>query len=201
MRRELALEGQGSVIANPRLINIVGDPGSGKDLVIQAVADLGSQHAVIIPKHTSRARRGEDRGEMICSDDPGYDFNECDLVYENYGTQYGLKTSEIWDGLQRGVFVITVISNVKALNRLKLIFGELLVLTYVHSQSTAEEFLRTAETLDGYVESRVERFRMAFDLYVDNFLAFDHVLIWSDDRENLFDQIFRLFRAYELSYR
>ena len=94
-----------------------------------------------------------------------------------------------------------MISNVKALNRLKQIFGELLVLTYVHSQSTAEEFLRTAETLDGYVESRVERFRMAFDLYVDNFLAFDHVLIWSDDRENLFDQIFRLFRAYELSYR
>ena len=124
----------------PRLINIVGDPGSGKDFVIQATADLGTQHAIIVPKHTSRERRPDDKSEMICCDDDQYDLAGCDLTYENYGTFYGIKTSEVWSGLKKGSFVVSVVTNVDALNRLKKIFGDLFVMVYVHSQSTAEDF-------------------------------------------------------------
>lgn len=183
---------------SPRLINIVGDPGSGKDFAIQATADLGTQHAIIVPKHTSRERRPDDKDEMICCNDKNYDLAGCDLTYENYGTFYGLKTSEIWAGLKNGVFVLLVVSNVEALNRLKEIFGELLVLVYVHSQSTAEDFKKQSTVLDDYTKKRVADYRMAFNVYLDNYLSFDHVLIWSGDKENMFDQIFRLFRAYEL---
>lgn len=183
---------------SPRLVNIVGDPGSGKDFVIQAVADLGAQHAVIVPKHTSRKRRPEDKMEMICSDDSTYDLASCDIVYENYSTYYGLKSSEIWKGIRSGAFVVSVVSNVGALNQMKTNFGELMIMVYVHSQSTAEDFEESALEQDDYVRQRVKDFRMAFNLYLDNFLAFDHVLIWSGDKENLFDQIFRLFRAYEI---
>lgn len=184
----------------PRLINIVGDPGSGKDFVIQATDDLGTQHAIILPKHTSRQRRPDDKSEMVCCNDQGYDLDGCDLIYENYGTFYGLKTKEIWQGLKRGSFVVSVVSNVEALNRLKGIFGDLLVMVYVHSQSTVEDFEKTSTANDDYTKRRVAEYRMAFNVYLDNYLVFDHVLIWSGDMENLLDQIFRLFRAYELGF-
>jgi len=183
---------------SPRLLNIVGGPDSGKDYVIQAIADLGTQHAVIVPKHTSRPRRLDDKNEMICCDDEGYDIIGCDVTYENYNDVYGIKTSEIWAGLKNRSFVLTVVSNIEALNKLREIFGDLLVMVYVHSQSTAEIFEKESIVNDDYVKKRVEDYRMAFNIYLDNFLAFDHVLIWSGDKENLFDQIFRLFRAYDL---
>ena len=35
------------------------------------------------------------------------------------------------------------------------------------------------------------------DALIDNFLAFDRVFIFSGAPEDLYDQIFRVFRAYE----
>lgn len=181
---------------SPRFVVIVGGPGSGKDFAIQAMNDLGAQHAQIIPKHTSRSRQEDDQAEMICVDDESYALERCDVVYENYGARYGLVTKEVWEGLRSGVFQVAVVSNVGAINDLRRIFGALLLLVYVHSEVSAEEFRRTSVGTAEYVEERYQKYRMAFDMYLDNFLAFDHVLIWSGDRENLFDQIFRLFRAY-----
>lgn len=181
----------------PRFVVIVGGPGSGKDFAIQAMNDLGAQHAQIIPKHTSRRRKADDEAEMVCSDDEGYALDRCDILYENYGAKYGLMTKEVWRGLRGGVFQVAVVSNLEAINGLRRIFGSLLLLVYVHSEVSPEEFKRTSLGTKEYVEERYQKYRMAFDLYLDNFLAFDHVLIWSGDRENLFDQIFRLFRAYD----
>lgn len=181
----------------PRLVVVVGDPGSGKDFVIQAVGDLGAQHAEIVPKHTSRNRRPDDMSEMICADDPEFDLDACDVVYENFDTFYGLETKRIWKGIEEGAFQVAVVSEVGAINTLRSIFGSLLILVYVHSQLTEEEFQQQAEEEDEYVRRRLADFRRAFRVYVRNFAAFDHVLIWSGDRENLSDQIFRLFRAYE----
>lgn len=182
----------------PRLIIIVGGPGSGKDLAIQGVNDLGAQHARIVPKHTSRARRPDDEDEMVCADDPWFALDRCDVVYENYGTSYGLESAEIWKGIRSGVFQVAVVSNIEALNQLRRHFGSLLVLVYVHSEVTAGAFEEAASNRDEYIERRVKDFDMALEVYLRNFLAFDHVLIWSGDRENLFDQVFRLFRAYEV---
>lgn len=36
-----------------------------------------------------------------------------------------------------------------------------------------------------------------FKMFVDNFDEFDHVLIFESRKEDVFDQLFRLFRAYE----
>ena len=84
----------------PRLFVIVGTPGSGKDLLIRAVNDLGSLHADIVPKHTSRAWRTDDGDEMICPSDPRHDLEGCDVRYNNYGDEYGVKSNEIWEGLR-----------------------------------------------------------------------------------------------------
>ncbi len=184
----------------PRLVVVVGTPGSGKDLLIQGVNDLGTQHAQIVPKHTSRKRNPNDSNEMICSDDPNCDLENCDLVYENFGDSYGIKCNLVWEGLQGGSFQVVVISNVEAINRLREIFGQLLMLIYVHSELSADEYLQSEKSTSGmteYVKKRVEGYRIAFDLYLEHYLAFEHVLIYSGVPEDLYDQIFRLFNAYE----
>lgn len=188
------------MVFTPKLVLVVGTPGSGKDLLIRAVNDLGAQHAQIVPKHTSRTRRPDDGKEMICIGDPEYNLKACDLTYENFGDLYGMETSLIWSGLRKGIFQVAVISNITALNNLKKLFGELVMLVYVHSEMRADEYLNAEAGSDQnseYIRKRVEKYHAAHDVYLRNFLAFDHVLIYTGVQEDLFDQIFRLFRAYE----
>ncbi|MBN1813567.1 MAG: hypothetical protein JXA14_17140 [Anaerolineae bacterium] len=183
-----------------RLVIVVGAPGSGKDWLIRAVNDLGTQHAEIVPKHTSRKRWPDDGPEMICPGDPGHNLAGCDITYENYGDSYGIESARIWEGLRQGAFQVVVVSKVDAINKLHKMFGELVLLVYVHSETDAEEY-RLLETELGkdteYIARRAAEYLTAFDIYLRNFLAFEHVLIHFGLKEDLFDQIFRLFRAYE----
>lgn len=212
----------------PRLFLVVGSPGSGKDELMTAVNTIGSLHAEIVPKHTSRLQNTDDGDEMICRawidedgnteiPNPKWDLEGCDVKYENFGTYYGIKTSAIWDRLRQGIMQVAVVSDSDALNQLKGKFGNLAVVVYVYSQISREEYRekqiekklnpknRNAKTeLTGddlaYIEKRVADFDKAWQIYVDNFMLFDHVLIYADMQEDLFDQVFRLFRAYERGF-
>ena len=74
---------------------VVGTPGSGKDLLIQAVNDMGLLHCRIVPKHTNRERQADDSNEMICVNDDGYDLENCEIVYTNYNNRYGIKNYDV----------------------------------------------------------------------------------------------------------
>ena len=208
----------------PRLFLVVGSPASGKDELISAVNTIGTLHAEIVPKHTNRKPRDDDGDEMICKmklvngvevDNPNYDIGGCDVVYDNYDDQYGIKTSLIWDKLREGIIQVAVVSNTNALNQLKGKFGNLAIVIYVYSQISREKYREremerklanlkaengsdsTSEEENKYINSRVADFDKAWDIYVENFMLFDHVLIYADMQEDLFDQVFRLFKAYE----
>jgi ribose 1,5-bisphosphokinase PhnN len=182
-----------------RLFILVGSPGSGKDLLIQAINAMGAQHAEVVPKHTSRERWSDDGMEMVCRNDVGYNLSECAIKYSNYGDQYGIDSSLIWDSLRKGVIPVVVVSNVDAINQLRDKFDDLIVLVYVHSEVDAEKYQIEELKKKGvhYVQPRVAEYRQAYEIYLNNFQAFDHVLIYCNDPEDLYDQIFRLFRAYE----
>jgi guanylate kinase len=181
----------------PKVIAVAGAPGSGKDELIRAVKDLGTNHAEIVPKHTSRARRPDDGGEMICPADSGWNLENCDVKYDNYGDSYGIELARIWEGLARGSFQVIVVSNVEALNQLRSAFGALMKLVFVHSEVDAETYVREAGGGSDYVEKRVARYSEALETYIRNIEQFDHVLLHAGPREDLYDQIFRLFRSYE----
>lgn len=186
----------------PRLFVIVGGPGSGKDDLIQAVRDMGARHASIVPKHTSRDRRPSDEDEMVCPGDDGFDLDHCEICYESHGDRYGIQAPPIWTRLASGISQVVVVSQITGINQLRARFGELLVLVYVHSEMTQEEYQAREGSLttwerDAYAERRAADYQQAFQVYVDNVMAFDHVLIGSATKEDIFDQLFRLFRAYE----
>ena len=105
-------------------------------------------------------------------------FETCDIVYMRNGNQYGFNSQKIWQGLKQRLFQVVVVSEVEAINKLREIFGGLIVLIYVHSHNSHGQYKELS-------------------MFVNNFDKFDHVLIYEDKKEDLFDQVFRLFRAYE----
>ena len=175
-----------------RIFIIVGNESSGKDEIIRAIKDLGALHAEAISKYTSRDPKNYDGPEMICQcqfvksvDNLSYEVVKkdgskeiCDIVYLRNGNQYGFNSKNIWQGLKRRMFQVIVVSEVEAINKLREIFGGLIVLVYVHSHNSHGNYAELS-------------------IFVDNFDKFDHVLIYEDKKEDLFDQVFRLFRAYE----
>lgn len=183
-----------------KIFLVVGTPGSGKDLLIQAVNDLGSLHAVIVPKHTSRKRYPDDGNEMICIDDDGYDMKNCDITYENYGKKYGIKTANLWKSLSKETSQVIVVSNEEAINDLINVFGELIVPLFVHSEMNKDEYRKEQNRQgkdDEYINQRVEKYEKAFNTYLRNLDKFKHVLLYAGSAEDMFDQIFRLFNYYE----
>lgn len=171
---------------------IVGGNNSGKDEIIRAVQDLGGLHAQMIPKFTSRARQEDDGKEIRCnyifkeydtgkykvvSQEDDKEFN-CDIVYFKNNNYYGIDTHQIWNGLRKQKFQVIVVSEVEAINKLIEKFGSLVVLIYVHGIDNEEALVE-------------------FRLFLENFNEFDHVLIAESRKEDLYDQLFRLFRAYE----
>ena len=118
----------------------------------------------------------------------------------NYVDRYGFECSMIWQGLKKGIFQVIVVSDINAINKLKEKFCNIMITVYVHSETNADEYERTEVAFGddtNYVKQRSKNYQQAFDIFLKNFLAFDHVFIYTGNPEDLFDQIFRLFRAYE----
>jgi hypothetical protein len=194
------MEGDLVAMKAVRLYIVVGTPGSGKDELVRAVKILGENHAGVVPKHTSRTRQSDDGEEMICVDDSGYDLDSCQITYLNFDDQYGIRTDYVWKRLRDGISQVLVVSNADAIRELLIEFDSFVTLVYVHSVMTEADFTRQAQQYkwsQKYEQDRSQKYWEAFDIYVRNIRAFDHVLIHAGDNEDLYDQIFRLFRAYE----
>ena len=174
---------------------IVGGKTSGKDEIIRAVYELGGLHAQVVPKFTSRPRHPEEDGrEIRCNyifeKDDNFDIGYrvlsqeddrefyCDIVYKKNDIYYGIDSKQVWEGLRGHKFQVLVASEVDAINSLRKMFGSLVKLIYIHGQNDEENSLE-------------------FQMYIQYFDYFDHVLIYESRKEDLYDQLFRLFRAYE----
>ncbi len=174
---------------------LTGSENSGKDFVLSAIRDLAKNKAMVISKRTSRNQKWNDSSEIICRNiidrehstednvvykpNPDYNMLSCNIKYSRRGNTYGIKTSEIWDGLQKGMFQVISLSEEEAINKMIKIFGGLIVLIYVHSNSPADDY------------------DISYLTYVNNMDKYDHVLIFEDKKEDLYDQVFRLLHHYE----
>lgn len=170
---------------------IVGGNHSGKDEIIRAVQDLAGLHAQAVSKFTSRPRQEDDGAEMCCDCSfteyeagkykvrtPNAEEYDCDISYRKNCKQYGIDTHQIWKGLRQQKFQVIVVSEKEAINKLVEKFGSLVKLIYVHGMDDEEALPE-------------------FHMFIENFAQFDHVLIAESKKEDLYDQLFRLFRAYE----
>ena len=126
-------------------------------------------HSLIVPKHTTRARREDDGEEMICPGDLGFDIDSCDILYTNYGTRYGINSNEIRERLDDGISSSIVVSNEYALAELAKRFPEELVKVYIQGLSKQEYIAQHQEHLsEPYVQRRILEYEKADNLYQRN---------------------------------
>lgn len=184
--------------SNPKIYVFIGNPGSGKDKALETIRVQSLLHSIIMPKHTTRARKEDDGEEMICPGDELFDMDSCDLTYVNYGNTYGIDTQELQARLEDGISSSIVVSNAEAIKKLKEKFPNKLVTIYIHGLSKEEYIIQQKNYLeDEYVKKRLEKYHQADELYYNQWLDFNHTIIDNNDLTDLKLQINNIMMYYE----
>lgn len=207
----------------PILYIISGNGASGKDELIEATYAMGSLYADVIPKYTSRDQKQDDGPELICKRllrGGEYSINN---EYEEYlklkteepgrfltyvangNYEYAIDMSQLRDKLEKGRSIVIALSDINTIKKLIDEFNDQVVTVYCNSQISKEEFLRktSGDAIDLVKGSELEKKLLEF---IENYLLYRHVIIYAENelghesdsrQEELIDQLFRLFRAYE----
>lgn len=183
---------------SPKIYVFIGNPGSGKDKALETIRVQSILHSLIMPKHTTRKRNEDDGEEMICPGDPLFNMDSCDLQYENYGSIYGINTEELQERLNNGISSSIVVSNEGAIQTLKEKFPHELVCIYIHGLSKEEYMIQQKEHLDDeYVKKRLAEYDKTDELYYNQWLDINHVIVDNEDSTDLKLQIDNIMRYYE----
>ena len=194
MRQEKAIKQSPS----PKIYVFIGNPGSGKDNALEIIRVQSLLHSIIMPKHTTRKRKEDDGEEMICPEDELFNMNSCDLRYNNYGSTYGINTQKLDERLKDGISSSLIVSNAEAIKKLQAKYTDDLVTIYIHGLSKEEYKIQQKDHLeDDYVKERLEKYEQADELYYNNWLDFNHVIIDNGDATDLKLQLDNIMTYYE----
>lgn len=176
----------------PHLLTLTGPSQSGKSTAIQEFLSLKHSkfHPTAIPKYTTRPKRDDDdTSEVIsCTSLPEY----LDLVYQQYTYRYGLSTSSILSELKLGNSPIVVLNDVRIITEVKRIFGDLAKSMFVYRKApNRADFIKVAEKRESTddIEVRLKKAEAIYRIYIENIYLFDHVLINTDGRDKLQQQV------------
>ena len=184
--------------SNPKIYVFIGNPGSGKNKALETIRVQSLLHSIIMPKHTTRARKEKDGEEMICFGDELFDMNSCDLTYVSFGNTYGINTQELQERLKAGISSSLIVSNANAIRKLKEKFPNELVTIYIHGLSKEEYIIQQKDHLDDqYVKDHLKEYTQADELYYNQWLDLNHVMIDNDDLTDLKLQIDNIMTYYE----
>ena len=94
-----------------------------------------------------------------------------------------------------------VISNMKVFDEFEKHFGDRVVFIYLHATRSEEE-IRAYQLQQNHgdpeeAERRIQEIRVVHDDYMDNIARFEHVLLNTAYKEDLFDQMIGLVNFYE----
>lgn len=211
----------------PIIYVVSGNGASGKDELIEATYAMGKLYADVMPKYTSRNQKPDDGPEIICkcniSDknpnvfipNPAYsEFlkqreenpNRFAVYLGNGGKfEYAIDMQRLRMGLGAGRSQVIALSDIPTILMLKDEFGDQVVPIYCNSQISKEEFQGNAVG-DEIDIAKIEEFERQLTDFIENYMLFRHVVIYAENelghasdsrQEELIDQLFRLFRAYE----
>ena len=154
-----------------------------KDAVVSAASQVYKTCVDIVPKMTTRAKKADDIGEMICNQSVNQLKKHCDIIYKNdglLGSSYGLSSKLIKDRLARSSKnQMIAVSNPKAIRQLNDIFGSEHVMN-IFAYSYGDKSPEGEE---------------AFKTYCENTTLFDRTFLYDgSNKENLNEQLERVLR-------
>jgi len=186
----------------PLIITLTGASASGKSYVIEKIIEVSNEfhnmsvffNPVPFPKYTTREyraseivkRQKNEFVDVISIDEIPLD---CDLVYQTYGREYGLKTNDLKIKLNNGESPMVVINDVRAVEELKKCFkGNVLSLFLFRHVPNYEEFKEEANkrgnTSDNELLERYIKATALYRIYIENITIFDRVILNVKDEKD-----------------
>lgn len=176
---------------NNRIITITGPSMSGKSTAMQMMLEHSYMGCEVVPKFKTRPRRPDDDEEVISVQKIP---DECDLVYEQAGTRYGLSSNKIYDALKRGRSPVVILNDIRAIEDVRSILGPIVLSFFIfREEPNLQSMLKIAEKREvseiNDTLLRLNKARAIYRIYIENIQLFDYVLINSGDREILGAQV------------
>ena len=179
----------------PNIITLTGPSQSGKSTAIQLLreASFPGYKPITIPKYTTRKPRKDDRPDEVISVHPDKELDVklgLDLVYQQYGERYGLRSASIVEALKSGETPIIVLNDVRIITEVKRLFGRAVRSVFVYRKAPKREsFYQDSENRSAQdpatIETRLRKAEAIYRIYIENIALFDHVLINNLDTSEL----------------
>lgn len=179
----------------PNITTLTGPSGSGKSEIINMIINANKEKKYkIIPKYTTRLPREEDGEEIRCVDKLPIG---CDMVYGQYGKEYGFATKHIADCFKRGYNPVLIVNNTEVLKKLQCMFGKNVNSYFIHRKKPSlEGFKEIAQKRNAFDEEDVEkRYEVAskiYKIYTDDVKIFDSIILnigTLDQTRNIVNQL------------
>lgn len=188
------------------IITLTGPAHCGKSTIRQMFMECEDKdfRPVMVKKYTTRMERKNDDDVECVSKIP----RECDLVYEQYGVRYGLELTKLYDLLERGKTPIVVINDIRVVEELKTIAGDLVCSLFLYRKPASyEDFYKeeneraTSEMKKNEIEKtariRYDKAQAIYRIYIENIQLFDKVVLNVASKEKTRIQVERIVRGFE----
>jgi guanylate kinase len=183
-------------VKGPVIFLIAAASGAGKRTLMHAMYTMGRRSIKVIEKWTNRVVQPDDGPEII----PNTTIDDTfDIKYLFNNNWYGIRSSIIWNNLAHGYPQI-VITNMDEFHQFSKFFGSAAVGVYLHATRTQEEILKLQTWKLKSQEKALKKVKKMENIhqgYIENISKFKHVLLNTIEKEDLWEQMFRLIKYYQ----
>lgn len=170
-----------------RVITITGASGCGKSTAIEFFLENKNKKIgyipKLIPKYKTRLQR---KGESNDKHEDGLFIDSipttCDLVYEQYGARYGLRSNILYRELAKGVTPIVIVNDIRVVQDIQHMLGENVISLFLFREKPslkAYQELTNKRKIDDKQEA-ITRFNKAnaiYRIYIENIASFHNVIL------------------------
>jgi len=185
-------------INGPVLFLIAAASGAGKRTLMHAMFKMGRRSIKVIKKYTNRGVQPDDGDEIIPNTE--IEFNtDFDIKYPFGKNWYGIKSNDIWNNLAHG-FPQIIITNMNEFHQFSKKFGSAAIGVYLHATRTKEEIFELQKKKLGSekdAQEKVDKMEEIHRGYINSIANFKHVLLNTIEKEDLWEQMFRLIKYYQ----
>lgn len=119
----------------------------------------------------------------------------CDLVYEQYGNQYGIHFSKIYEYLKQGKSPIIILNDVRTVEDIRTFMGEqcisLFVFRKVPEKNDFHHIGLERKTSIKETETRFDKANAIYRIYIENIQLFDKLIL---NTQNGYDSLYSLLK-------
>ncbi len=189
------------VPAHPPVFVICAASGMGKGTLMELVNLIGGKTIRIANKVGARDPKNNDKSDGMVALGKGSQLPpEYDVrwVYHK-NIPYGISSAQVHRSIQEGVAQVFV-ANMDQIERLRSIFGSNVSFVYLHRTTTREEMKSFQSDLHinspEQVAIRLEEVDKVYSEYLKRIAEFDHVLLNTRYKEDLFAQMLQIIDSH-----